>query len=71
MLKKENKNSSIGTDGSFSALRLPVVANRLGVSRRFIEQQIAKGNLQCVRFSPRCIRITPAQLEDWIERRSV
>ena len=39
------------------ALRLGEVARRLDCSRRFLEKQIKRGRLHCVRLSARCVRV--------------
>ncbi len=53
------------------ALRLPEVARSIGTSRRFLEKQIAAGHLRALKLSARCVRIRPADLADWMERRAV
>jgi len=54
-----------------TAMRLGEVAARLGVSRRFIERQIKAGRISVIRLSPRCIRIRPADLADYLERNAI
>jgi excisionase family DNA binding protein len=49
-----------------SPMKVTEVAKWLGVSRRFIEVQIARGNLRVRRISARCIRILPSDLEAWL-----
>ncbi|SRR5260221_10601178 len=39
----------------------------LGVGRRFVEMEIARGNLRVRRLSKRLIRIMPADIEAWLE----
>jgi excisionase family DNA binding protein len=41
-----------------------------GVSRRFVEMEIERGNLKVRRLSKRLIRILPKDVADWIERSS-
>jgi hypothetical protein len=38
-----------------------------GVSRRFLEMEIERGNLKVRRLSKRLIRITPQDVADWLE----
>ena len=54
-----------------AALRLGEAAHRVGCSRRFLEKQIAAGRLRCIRLSPRCVRIRPEDLADYLERNAV
>jgi excisionase family DNA binding protein len=54
-----------------TALRLGEVGHRVGCSRRFLEKQIAAGRLRCIRLSPRCVRIRPEDLADYLERNAV
>jgi excisionase family DNA binding protein len=51
-----------------SALQLGEVARRLSCSRRFLEKQVAAGRLRVVRLSPRCVRIRPTDLAEYLER---
>lgn len=53
------------------ALQLGEVAKRLNCSRRFLEKQIAMGRLRIVRLSPRCVRIRPTDLAEYLERNAV
>ena len=53
------------------ALRLPQVAASVGCSRRFIEEQIKAGYLTAIRLSARCVRIRPADLISYLDRRAV
>ena len=50
---------------------LPQVAASLNCCRRFLELQIKAGHLKTVRLSARCVRIRPADLADYLERRTV
>jgi len=49
-------------------LSLADLAAWLGVSRRFLEVQIEKGQLRVRRISPRCIRILPGDVARWLEQ---
>jgi hypothetical protein len=49
-------------------LSLADLAAWLGVSRRFLEVQIEKGQLRIRRISPRCIRILPGDVAQWLEQ---
>jgi hypothetical protein len=40
----------------------------LHVSRRFLETQIEKGLLKVRKISPRCIRILPGDVAQWLDR---
>jgi excisionase family DNA binding protein len=53
------------------AIRLGEAARRVGCSRRFLEKQIAAGRLKTIRLSPRCVRIRPEDLADYLERNAV
>jgi excisionase family DNA binding protein len=44
------------------------LANWLDVSRRFVETQIEKGYLRVRKISPRCIRILPGDVAQWLDR---
>lgn len=46
-------------------------AAELGVSRRFLEKEIAAGKLPVVRLSARCIRIRRATLTAYLNAREV
>jgi excisionase family DNA binding protein len=54
-----------------TAMRLGEAAMQIGCSRRFIEHQIKAGRLAVVRLSPRCVRIRPSDLADYLERNAV
>jgi excisionase family DNA binding protein len=41
-----------------------------GVSRRFLEMEIERGNLKVRRLSRRLIRVMPKDVADWMERAS-
>jgi excisionase family DNA binding protein len=53
------------------ALRLGEVARRIATSRRFLEKQIAAGRLRCIKLSPRCVRIRPEDLRDYLNRNAI
>jgi excisionase family DNA binding protein len=63
------KSFTQGSEGA--ALRLAEVARRLSCSRRFLEKQVAAGKLRVVRLSPRCVRVRPTDLVDYLERNAV
>lgn len=42
------------------------VAEKVGLSRRFVDQCIADGELLCFRPSTRVVRIRASELERWI-----
>jgi hypothetical protein len=44
------------------------LADWAGVSRRFLETQIEKGFLRVRKISPRCIRILPGDVAQWLDR---
>ena len=44
------------------------VAEYLGSTEKFIWNQIWRGHLRVHRFSPKLLRIMPADLKDWIQR---
>jgi excisionase family DNA binding protein len=48
-------------------MKVAELATWLGVSRRFIECQVAHGKLRVRRLSARCVRILPNDLRDWLE----
>jgi excisionase family DNA binding protein len=48
-------------------LRIPEVAEHLGVSRRTVQAWIASGRLRVVRLGRRCVRIDPAELARFVE----
>jgi excisionase family DNA binding protein len=50
------------------ALRIEEVAEKLNCSRRFLGQQIALGRLPVIRLSRRCVRVRPADLDDYLAR---
>jgi hypothetical protein len=54
-------------DRPFSIVEL---ANWLGVSRRFLEIQIAHGRLHVRRISPRCVRVLPGDVASWLDKAS-
>jgi hypothetical protein len=41
-----------------------------GVSRRFLEMEIDRGNLRVRKLSKRLIRVMPKDVVDWMERAS-
>ena len=49
-------------------MSLEELATWLDVSRRFLEFQIAKGHLRVRRISPRCIRVLPGDVADWLNK---
>jgi excisionase family DNA binding protein len=53
------------------ALQLADVARKLSCSRRFLEKQVAAGRLRVVRLSPRCVRVRPTDLADYLERNAI
>jgi excisionase family DNA binding protein len=53
------------------ALQLGEVAERLSCSRRFLEKQVAAGRLRVVKLSPRCVRVRPSDLANYLERNAV
>jgi len=55
----------------FAAFTLNEAAKQIAASRRFLEKQIALGRLRCIRLSPRCVRIRPEDLADYLERNAV
>jgi excisionase family DNA binding protein len=44
------------------------LADWMSVSRRFLETQIEKGLLRAHKISPRCIRILPEDVAQWLDR---
>jgi Helix-turn-helix domain len=48
-------------------MKVAELATWLGVSRRFIECQIAHRKLRVRRLSARCVRILPKDLRDWLD----
>jgi excisionase family DNA binding protein len=54
-----------------NALPLGEAARKLSCSRRFLEKQIAAGRLRVVRLSPRCVRIRPGDLADYLDRHAI
>jgi excisionase family DNA binding protein len=67
----KNANQPRQAANETSAMRLGEAATRVGVSRRFIEHQIKAGRLSVIRLSPRCVRIRPSDLADYLERNAV
>ena len=53
---------------SIIAGRFEVIADRLGVGRRFVEKEIESGRLRVRRLSRRMIRIMPADIKDWMDK---
>lgn len=68
---KTNKRQLTKPDATASGFTLPQVAASLNCCRRFLELQIKAGHLKVVRLSSRCVRIRPADLADYLERRAV
>jgi excisionase family DNA binding protein len=62
--------SKVPAEG-IEALQLGEAAKRLSCSRRFLEKQITAGRLRVVRLSPRCVRVRPTDLADYLERNAV
>jgi excisionase family DNA binding protein len=48
--------------------KVPDAAKALNVSRRFLEQEIKRGRLPIMRFSARCVRIRPQDLDSYAEK---
>ena len=48
--------------------KVPDAANALNVSRRFLETEIKRGRIPVMRFSKRCVRIRPQDLDDYVEK---
>jgi excisionase family DNA binding protein len=65
-MAKEKANN-----GGRSAYKLGEAADSVGCSRRFLEKQIAAGRLKVIRLSPRCVRIRPEDLADYLNRNAV
>ena len=63
--------SQTGIPANTHALRLPEAAASVCCSRRFLENQIKAGYLRVVRLSKRCVRVRPADLISYLDRRSV
>ena len=60
-----------GMPANTHALRLPEAAASVRCSRRFLENQIKAGYLRVIRLSARRVRIRPADLISYLDRRSV
>jgi excisionase family DNA binding protein len=54
-----------------SAMNLHEAARRVSCSRRFLEKQIAIGRLKSIRITPRCVRIRPEDLAEFLEKNAV
>jgi excisionase family DNA binding protein len=67
----KNANQQRQAAKETTAMRLGEAAARLGVSRRFIERQIKDGRISVIRLSPRCVRIRPSDLANYLERNAV
>jgi excisionase family DNA binding protein len=63
--------SGLRSSQDAAAWRVPEAARRVECSRRFLEKQINTGRLRVVRLSPRCVRIRPSDLADYLERYAV
>jgi excisionase family DNA binding protein len=61
--KTEGAQTFVGT----KPLTKQELATWLGVTPRFIETQVAKGNLRRVKLSGHCVRFRPADIEAWLE----
>lgn len=71
MKNKSNPNELDGTSNDSVVMTLKQAAQRLACSRRFLEMRVNEGRLRVVRFSPRCIRVRPSDLRDFIENHAV
>jgi excisionase family DNA binding protein len=58
---------SNGIESHAHALQLGEAAKWLNCSKRFLENQVAEGKLPVVRLSPRCIRVRPSDLAEYLE----
>lgn len=52
-------------------MNLQEAARRVSCSRRFLEKQIAAGQLRAIRITKRCVRIRPEDLAEFLERFAV
>jgi hypothetical protein len=43
------------------------LAEWLDVSRRFLEGEINRGHLRVRKISPRCVRVLPGDVADWLD----
>jgi excisionase family DNA binding protein len=65
MVKKQDPEER--KDIPTAPMKVDELAAWLGVSRRFIECQIAHGKLRVRRLSARCVRILPNDLREWLD----
>ena len=55
---------------NFEALpTLEVAAVQIGCSRALIDTLVRRGELQVIRFSRRCVRVDPASLQAYLQKR--
>jgi excisionase family DNA binding protein len=47
------------------------VADLLGMSPRWVWQQVRDGTLPCIRFGRRAIRFDPAEIEAWVQQHHI
>ena len=52
-------------------MNLHEAARRVSCSRRFLEKQIAIGRLKSIRITPRCVRIRPEDLAEFLEKNAI
>jgi excisionase family DNA binding protein len=67
----KNANQQRQAANETTAMRLGEAAMRVDCSRRFLEHQIKAGRLSVIRLSPRCVRIRPSDLAEYLERNAV
>jgi excisionase family DNA binding protein len=47
------------------------LAKFLKVSSRFIELEMARGRLRAIKFSNRCVRFTPSDVQRWLDNATI
>ena len=51
-------------------LTMQDAADELNVAKRTVRHYIATGQLSAIRITPRCVRIDPAELDRFVDRRA-
>jgi excisionase family DNA binding protein len=46
------------------------LAEYLGISKRFVQYEVARGNLKVLRLSANVVRLLPADIKAWMDERT-